>query len=429
MVVKCPIDGRSFKTEAAYKQHAAVVHRSGVAGPRRRRVAKATPQPRAAMPGVVSSGVDLAAAVSVSRNASVGTVLLNLPLGPATLNPSRLRNESTLWSRWRPQQLKLHVVASGSAMTYGSVCVAWCPDDVWTPSGSAADYMRVAALKPSVTMRLHESRTLVVPIDTLTKWYMCDGSPDMSTHGTLLAVVAAQPGGYDRGSIGLTLTLEWKVQFQGVEMPGTSTAIDDIIQPDSGWTNLFTTSDGSFNAERLTLKMHSGGDMAPFSAAREDHIYEPVSGVKVPYYDESSTLKECRFFAKVQGWATPGLLCFGSRADAAAYITSGDVTKALKYKAAGPLSTPAIIHLQGTAPTFGMGAPQPPIVSIAHLLGNQDVVEAVHKPENSCVLAAYRIISDYLENFGAAPTEWCSAEGRAALAGASSSGEVSRAES
>lgn len=118
----------------------------------------------------------------------------------------------------------------------------------------------------------------------------------------------------------------------------------EIIKPDSGWSNLFTTSDSSFNSERLTLKMHSGGSMCPFSAARLDRVYVPAANplTTVPYYDESSAVKNVVAFARVQGYAVPGLLCFASNKDASEYVKTGDVTKALKYTKAGTYVTPAI---------------------------------------------------------------------------------------
>lgn len=228
-------------------------------------------------------------------------------------------------------------------------------------------------------MRLHESRTLSIPTDTLTKWYVCDGHPELSTHGTVVVVLAARPGGFT-GSLGLNITLEWKVQFTGIEMPGESAALDDVIQPDSGWTNLFSTSDGSFNAERLTLKMHSGGDMAPFSAARQDHIYVLTSGESLQYYDESSQLKQVPYFARVQNFSVPGLLCFATREDAKAYITGGDITKAIKYTKAGPVGTPAILKFKGGEAKDITEIP--PARSISEL---RELINAIHQSKVSDV--------------------------------------------
>lgn len=310
---------------------------------KRRRKAKRT---SASLPGLVSTGSDLVASLTIRAKSAVGTILFNGPIGPSHLTPSRFANESALWSRWRPRQLRLSITCSGAAVTYGSVCVAWCPDESWVPTTSASDYMRLAALKPSVTMRLYESKQLVIPTDTLTKWYQCNGSPDLSNHGSVVVVIAAMPGGFT-GTLSVNITMDWTIQFEGIEMPGAAASLADVIQPDSGWTNIFTTSDGSFNAERLTFKMHSGGEMVSFTSAREDHIYEPYGDTKVPYYDESSVLRLCTWFARVQNFDQPGLLCFGSEDDARAYVLTGDVTKALKYKNAGTLTTPPVPRFKG----------------------------------------------------------------------------------
>lgn len=298
------------------------------------------------MTGLSSSGVDLVSTMLLKEAQPVGSVVLNLPLGPASLAPSRWRNESALWSRWRPRSLRATVVGSGAATTFGSVCLAWCPDSTWVPTGNSSDYMRAAALRPSVTMRLHESKVLSIPSDSATKWYYCDGLRDISNHGCLIAVVASPPGGYT-GACGVTVTLDWSVQFEGVEMPGESAAIADTIMPDSGWTNLFTTSDSSFDSTILTFKMHSGGNMAPFSAAREDHVYVPSPGTRVMYYDRTGKLLAGKYFVKLR-FTTPGLGLVATRQDAADYISSADASKLLTYKLAGPVSTPSVLRFIGS---------------------------------------------------------------------------------
>lgn len=346
--IVCPLCQRRFASKAGLAQHRSDSHaaQKPAASKGKRSVGTRGPN-TTSMPGMTSSGVDLVQTLMVTARRPTGTVLLNLPIGPSHLVPSRLRNESALWSRWRPKALRVSIVGSGAATTFGSVCVAWCPDFHWTPTGNSSDYMRVAALRPSVTMRLHESRVLTIPMDTTTKWYLCDGSTDMSTHGSLLAVIAAPVGGFT-GSLGLTLTLEWVVQFEGIEMPGIGGAVSDAITPDVGWTNLFTTSDGSFDATHLTMKMHSGGAMAPFSAARPDHVYAPDEGTTVQYYDSAGKTQVCSWFAVVKNYDVPGLLLFGSREDAEAYVQTGVIAKALPYVKAGPVITPPVPRFVGS---------------------------------------------------------------------------------
>lgn len=112
------------------------------------------------------------------------------------------------------------------------------------------------------------------------------------------------------------------------------------IVPDSGYENLFTTSDSSFDATRLTFKMHAGGSYVPFTAANPGTVYVPADGTVVRYYDEKEKEQTCKWLAKMVDGA--GLLLFSSQSDAQVYIRTGDVTKSLQYFKAGNFTTPAI---------------------------------------------------------------------------------------
>lgn len=293
-----------------------------------------------AIPGVVSRGKDLIQTLTISPKQSVGAVVLNKVLSPSSLDPSRLNSEARLWSRWKPVGLRVTVLGAGASTTFGSICIGWDPDGRWQPTKSAGDYTRVAALTPSLTMRLHETRSFVIPCETSRKWYYTLGALEDSSHGSLIGVVASTTGGY-AGSLGVNVLLDWVVSFEGVDTPSAGGAVDnDTVLPDSGWVNLFTTSDGDWDAGRLTLKMHSGGAMCPFSAARADHYYEPASNTKVPYVKEDGKVGMVAAFAVIQGFSTPGFACFASVDDAKTYIKTGDVTKVLPYKAAGDYATP-----------------------------------------------------------------------------------------
>lgn len=255
---------------------------------------------------------------------------------------SRLATEATLWARWRPKRLLLRVVCSGASTTFGGLVVGWTPEETWQAALTTTDGARIASFRPSVVMRLNETKTLSIPCESLTKWYLTDGERGLSVHGTIVAAVSAIPGGFT-GLLSIAFYLDWTIEFEGVDVQIRPYSVE-IIKPDSGWSNLFTTSDSSFNSERLTLKMHSGGSMCPFSAARLDRVYVPAANplTTVPYYDESSAVKNVVAFARVQGYAVPGLLCFASNKDASEYVKTGDVTKALKYTKAGTYVTPAI---------------------------------------------------------------------------------------
>lgn len=87
--------------------------------------------------------------------------------------------------------------------------------------------------------------------------------------------------------------------------------------------------------------------MVPFSAARQDHVYQPSSDTVIKYYDSAGSLHEAKWFAKVHSYATPGLLLFATREDAAAYVSTGEVSKALPFSKAGPVSSPAVPKFHG----------------------------------------------------------------------------------
>lgn len=141
------------------------------------------------------------------------------------------------------------------------------------------------------------------------------------------------------GSVGVALQLDWDVEFEGTDIV-SSAVRKHTITPDAGYSNLFTTSDGSWNASVLTFKMHAGGAMVPFSAADPSVVYTVAQGTKVPYFDSSAKRQECKWFARIQD--QPGLVLFSSREDALAYVRTGDVSKAITYYKEGDWVTPAV---------------------------------------------------------------------------------------
>lgn len=288
-----------------------------------------------------SFGSDLIAQVSVPPNMAAGTVLVHIPIAPLSLTSGRLGEEAALWVRWRPVKLIAKLQLAGASTTFGALMFGWTADSTPEMGGSNLAVMRrVATFKPLQTVRLNQNGTLRIPTETSRKWLQTTGDVDQTAQGDIAVIVSAQTGGYT-GGVTMSLFLDWEVEFEAPTLGISTGPGDQTISPDAGWAHLFTTSDGSFDAERLTLKMHSGGSMVPFSAAQPGVVYTPSGQTRIPYYKEDSTSALVKYFAKVQGYAVPGLLCFSTYADARAYITSGDVSKALKYKAAGEESTPA----------------------------------------------------------------------------------------
>lgn len=292
------------------------------------------------MPRITMSGSDIIGVVNVGPSTLPGKLLFTRAISPRALDDTRLRQVSKLYSRWRPLRLQLTVVGSGSATTFGSVAVGWMPDSSVSLTGTdSSNIQRAMACRPSRMTRLNQTGSLTIPSDTNRKWYVVQGSSDDSDHGQIAVVCSATTGGYV-GSTTFTLQLNWTVEFEGAELDAVES--DEFIYPDVGYSDLFTTSDGSWNSDVLTLKMHHGGSMVPFSSAHPGKVYRPAVGTTVKYYlEDKETLKTAEWFAVVQGYSTPGFVMFASRADAVTYIQTGDTAKCLKYYTQGPVATPS----------------------------------------------------------------------------------------
>lgn len=286
------------------------------------------------------SGSDILGIINISSGTNPGRSLFSRPINPSSMDETRLKQISKLYSRWRPKSLSLVINGSGSATTFGSVAVGWVADSGTALAGSdPSNVQRVMACRPSKMCRLNQSSTLRIPCDTTRKWYVANGTPDDAEHGKIAVVVAATTGGYT-GSTSFTVQLNWTVEFEGAELQTVES--EEFIYPDVGYSELFTTSDSSWNSNVLTLKMHHGGSMVPFSSAHPGHIYKPAPGTIVKYYlEDKTTLRDALWFAIVQGYQTPGIVMFASRADAQTYIRTGDTAKCLKYFTQGPVATPS----------------------------------------------------------------------------------------
>lgn len=326
---------RRFASAQGLLQHKTDAHGGGsrAQGTKRTRRNRATKAVASSSAGAVytESGHDLIRSIAIPalRYRSPGLQLLNLAIHPSALGMTRLKAVAALWARWRPLSLKVTVQSAGSMTLFGSMAIGWCADPTIRLTDQAQDLNRVLALKPSVTSRVVDSRTLTIPCDTARKWYHTDGALDESAHGALVAVVATPFGGAT-STFGVTVMLEWKIQFEGIEM-GEQLVGQDIISVDSGWGRIFTTSDSSFDSDILTFKETPGGAMAPFSAANPSYVYKPYAGTVVHYYDGTGALLECKHFARVQNYATPGLVLFTTKEAALAYVKDGDVSHCIKY--------------------------------------------------------------------------------------------------
>lgn len=225
----------------------------------------------------------------------------------------------------------------------GTFLVGWNADaTVAIVPGRAHE--QVATYRPSVTMRVNETKSLSIPMEMSRKWYHTSGAPDESAHGCIVAAASSNISGMT-GSFQVQVMLDWAMEFEGPEFAAENSGGLDDITCDDGWYHLFTTSDGSFDSGRLTFKMTAGGNMVPFSASRPGYIYQPVG--KVQYYDETETLRDCNWFSQVQDYGTSGLVLHASKEDAIAYVKTGAKDKILPYKKEGPWIKPDYPHFRG----------------------------------------------------------------------------------
>lgn len=286
-----------------------------------------------------SSGVDLFGQFVVGPGNVPGQLLLEKPFNPALQVDSRLQKESELWQRWRPVRLVVRYIGAGPATAGGSMVLAWSPDSTHSLDARLSTLSFALSQERSQMIRLDQSASFEVPCQSAFKWYVTDEGEIEGSHGSVIASLISAPSGI-RGSITVCLSVEWTIEWQGRKL-AQSVSEGRKIQPDSGYSSLFTTSDSSYDSSVLTFKAHAGGSMVPFSLARPGAVYTLGAGVHVPYVDEQGQSKEAAWFSLVVGYTIKGLVLHSSEGDASDYQRSGDIKYCLKYKAAGGYVTPA----------------------------------------------------------------------------------------
>lgn len=338
----CPEDGRKFATKAALAQHRSTSHASAP-GPRTTKRTKSRGGAGSSLAIRRAAGVDMVGTFQVAANRTIGTKVQEVVLCPQNLAYSRFAQEASLYTRWRPKRFKIQITGAGAYTTFGAVLAAWTADPTVQLGTGSSTLQQVGAMKPQAVVKLNETKTMTLPTETARKWYHTTGGLDESAHGSLHFVVAASTGGYS-GSVTYSIHIDWEIELEGMTLPPLwQSSGGSRITPDAGWERVFTTSDGAFDAEVLTLKCHPGGEMTHFSAAKMGVVYKPASGTVVPYVDGAGKVQNVSYFSKVQNYAVPGLLCFATWDDADAYSRSGDLGKVLKYHAAGAWATPDIV--------------------------------------------------------------------------------------
>lgn len=341
----CPVDGRRFSTKAALAQHERT-HAQPMPAPRarprapRRRVTSKPKTSGVAMQSVVTSGTDCIENATIASNATKGAVMFCKALTPFSIPNTRIQIESLLWQRWRPKKLTVTTVGSGPATAGGAYVLAWIPDPHLV-SGARIDYLSLAlSAERSKVVRFDQAATFEVPCGLTTKWLLTEGTPENISHGTFIAAVITPPVGI-KGAVTVPLILNWHVEWQGRKL-ASAILSNQILTPDTGYQNLFTTSDSGFDATILTFKMHSGGSMVPFSHALPGVVYTSVEGTVVYYVNNNGQNAECRYFSRILNYETPGLVLHTSAAEGLEYQRTADLTHCIHYVGASNTAKPAI---------------------------------------------------------------------------------------
>lgn len=381
MVVRCSKCKKSFADASRMEQHARDAHQ-GVSAPKKAKPKSkksggsggSSRSSRAGMGRLVDSGVDLLSTLTISPEYKSGSKLFSIPISPANFQ-GRLKQEAMIWERWRPRKLEVEIIASGSAMTFGSLVCGWSADEGFSLGSMSTDVTRVLSLRPNVVVKANETKRFSVPLSTLTKWYLVHSHVGES-HGSLQGVVMNPFGGFQssdpkvKASFGVTIVLHWNMEFEGVALSMADEIVDIPIRADIGQDGpYFTTSDGSFNAKVLTFKEHSGQNMVSFQTAREGVVYTTKNALdKVKYYDGAGAEKYCKFFVRIpqSEYAIPGLLLFASKDDASTFVRTGDLEHCLQY------------YKQGEWCKTDDGGPTLYFVSVS-LLSEEDEVESLRK--------------------------------------------------
>lgn len=296
----------------------------------------------------VAEGSDVLGVVTITKHDKVGASLLRFVVNPRSLPRTRLGMQSQLWQRWTPVSLRLRIVSAAGMMIPGAYIAAWFSD----PKQALLDDGPTNVAK-CVTCRCYvqkpvgQGATLSIPSQTSRKWYAFEGEDFDDSHGVVVLAVAGVSGGTE---ITLTVSLDWKIKFNGPTMPAEAGG-DTYIQPEAGWENVFTDSTSDWaEGKRLTFKHAEGGAVVPWEGISTGLYYEPTAGVKILYKTSSGSEAECKWFSCMinEPSYNAALVCHASKEDAVDYQKTGNVNKVLPYYAAGSWVVPPSPVLKGT---------------------------------------------------------------------------------
>nr|UXX19103.1 putative capsid protein [Ixodes scapularis associated virus 3]UXX19104.1 putative capsid protein [Ixodes scapularis associated virus 3] len=289
--------------------------------------------------GSLSRGSDVLAAVSVGTS-KAGDVLWTRALAPTFLPETRLGAEARLWARWRPRNLVVELESTSCSAAFGLLAFGWTADEsAALVTHSISNIQRVGSFTSTAFGPLGSRLVLRLPVDSARKWYDAN-SPSLGegAHGTLALIAASEIGGFT-GSMGVTITLKWAVEFEGATLPAVHAAGGaTTIYPDAEWAGmaLFTTTDTSFSSTLLTIKAHPGGSAVTYSGATYGVVYKIVTSGTLRYYNTSGAATDITYASRARGYASPILVFHASYQDGVDYQKSGADNKCITYYEAGP---------------------------------------------------------------------------------------------
>lgn len=288
----------------------------------------------------VASGKDVIAVFEVGNTSPIGTVLTQVTINPQTFAGTRLAQEASLWTRWRPERMEVIVTSSAGFMITGSYILGWTADANEAFVSGPNAVVRIGALVPSSTSFIGQMSRLIIPAGTVQRWlYTNTQEPDDSYHGKLVIALASQLGTIASGKVAMTVTLNWRVAFQGPRLIGAQT--NQTIYAESDYSGYHTTSTSDWAAgAKLSLKQHAGGGLVPFPLARPQTVYKLDSQANLQYYKTSTELSKVHYGVLIPNFSTKALAVFEDKDKANKFATTGDSTHCLDYRAAGPVVEP-----------------------------------------------------------------------------------------
>lgn len=347
----CKICGKVFQNRKALQQHrvthfskprrgrsAAVGNSTGGPPPRRPKV----PRPPAQNKAVRSiSGRDLVALVVMKTTNNIGDVLYQTPINPASFAETRLAQEASLFSRWRPSKLRFDIQSSAGSLIMGAYAGGWTSDSSVSFGKGEATLKQVAALVPYQSGHVGKALRIDIPTNLVQKdLYVSSKEPDDSVQGRFVLVVVAPLAAVTTSSaITISVYLNWTVHFYGPKLPAQ--AENAGIYADSDYAGYHTTSTNDWaEGKKLSLKQHAGGSLVPFPEARPQTVYKLDPDAKLTYKKNPSGEGEVKFGVLIPNFSVKAFAVFESATLANKFALTGDSTHCLDYFAAGDVVQP-----------------------------------------------------------------------------------------